>query len=595
MLITFALFNIYIVFATVKYAVIINTEMSNYENLIEKLNKLSKPAHFQMRIVLTTLNNNPPKVFWKHGSITYFHHDKSISNTLKLYLQAWTPIRDDEFLLFFPEDHVNISRKFLHEIRYNTSSITRKTVAVCWKKSLISHGQTIDGPTLISPSFWRLLGAYNDWQKKSDREKSIDSNNKVSFKESIESLMIRNCMFVGYVENSQRTFKSQNEFHEYYKNCTENKRDSFKGLSKPLKHACILDEFSKEPIPSDLKERYLHYEPQGSWLTQTHSLQVAVILSLLLDRVLILPPLVVPTNTTMTIPFETIFKIMIPPGTRIIPYFGLLKNYEITRQISLENIHMKLMKIKSTTVVDMALGTLSLHNTTVPLHSHMNDDVYLKNAFGDCGDAVLSFSHLASRTYSFFTQKDVFKITGTDDGLIYQTGLPLLVDSLNELMLKILPKETIFGIYSRGDQHLHRCGHLIKPYAEHGYAYYRSCVIDSLSILNAVKEKAKKFKIGNFNSVYIIHEVTDNDLIDKRAFPNPFRKNPNYLSIADLIHKIKTSSPVKIPYWMLVDLARVMEAKLAADAPFFLGNRFSHLSDLIIRNRVLPSAKLCDS
>jgi hypothetical protein len=254
----------------------------------------------------------------------------------------------------------------------------------------------------------------------------------------------------------------------------------------------------------------------------------------------------------------------------------------------------------------MTLGKLQLRNSIeIKLHAHMENDTYMSNSFSDCGDSILSFVHLTGRTYSVFRQFDKNKLLSYGeqdrprlfDPVNYNhIRLPALVDALDSVMRSSLPKDTIFAIYSRGDLHLYPCGHLIKPYAAHGYAYYRSCVMDDNSIVKAVRKSAKTFGIINTSNVYLIYDVNDNDIIQKRHHPDPFRKSlKGHFTLADIIEKIRVESLVKIPYWMLPDLARVMETILASEAPFYMGNRFSNRSDLIIRTRVnLPSARLCD-
>lgn len=76
----------------------------------------------------------------------------------------------------------------------------------------------------------------------------------------------------------------------------------------PPMQRCLLDEFS-DPIPprGSRPARFMYYEPTGSVASQVDTLQRVLILADLLNRTLIIPPLVNPANESATVPFVWVY------------------------------------------------------------------------------------------------------------------------------------------------------------------------------------------------------------------------------------------------------------------------------------------------
>lgn len=79
-------------------------------------------------------------------------------------------------------------------------------------------------------------------------------------------------------------------------------------LKAPPTQRCLLDEFSDPILPRGSRPaHFMYYEPTGSVASQVDTLQRVLILADLLNRTLIIPPLVNPANESESVPFAWVY------------------------------------------------------------------------------------------------------------------------------------------------------------------------------------------------------------------------------------------------------------------------------------------------
>ena len=363
---------------------------------------------------------------------------------------------------------------------------------------------------------------------------------------------------------------------------------------------CILDMVSYPVRAADKKAstRYLLYEPQLYISHQIGALENALAYAQILNRTLIVPPLVLPGQNE-EVPMDTILDLRLFDGVQADgPPWSLVKQWgKISSPDSIwvdRVVWFRPWNVPYLFSLPLQDHFLSNH-TIAPLRSVMlpvirGSDVDVARLFGGCQDEYLTFRSMLG---AFYAYQDPLV-----DGSFRNWTQSHLVPTwtLREFMAKLWAKQLKRPIgvvaFSRGKDPA-TCGVNQKDFLEvkGDLIAYRNCKATIPRTLEYLIEYAK----GRKEQLATIYLTIDPDLEDSGMLSEPiplvFSTIPVYSTarLREALGEEKAVRPQLQEY--IADVAAMLELEIAVEADLYLGNFYWDTSKRVIKKRRLVAGR----
>jgi hypothetical protein len=334
---------------------------------------------------------------------------------------------------------------------------------------------------------------------------------------------------------------------------------------------CMLDDVTF-PIFDDgwSGEKYLLFASQLSLGHQLNALQNAAAYAKVLNRTLVVPPLVAPKNVSLTIPASRIIELNVS-ASLFVPMITL-EEFAATHNGWIDRIvHLVPWSIRKSKMMNLMDDELLNRAGLIPasvavLHVFSGYQDQISRSFGGCHDRVLAFRHL-------FGSFDTF--TKPEDQASYRAWVHEVFSfSAHVQRLKNTIFETFGGplvcvVYSRGEVPTD-CGRDIsrthEKTEEMKVTMFRSCHASVDRTIEYVIEDSNTIGITP-KSIYVMAEMPIDTL--------KVQKLSTFI-MSDIMRQIDGIPELAdLPIEFRREIGMTLEGELCGKAAFFLGNKYS--------------------
>lgn len=367
---------------------------------------------------------------------------------------------------------------------------------------------------------------------------------------------------------------------------------------------CVLDNiaFPVEARMDASKEKYLLYEPQRSLGHQINALRNAVAFAKILNRTLIIPPLVGPNNASITVPIQGL--IGVPQDTEMIKTQSL-DDFVASHHGWIERIVQFVpWRQRTNEQLSMMRDDLLTQRGVIPahqviLHSFPTNEADIRGNFSACHDEVLAFRHLFGSFDRFTSDADHNAFSDWVKRTLHFT--PSVLNLMEHVAHRLIAKPLACVVYSRGDV-ARDCGRdvmrLKEPTMEQKLVAFRSCHPSIERTVQYAIEDATTLNIS-LSALYVMTDIPEsvslNDVpIQTQSLGTMLRKLPVYSQWHIMKELDFADGLFDLPLEIKLGIAELVEARLCEGADFFLGNVYSTISNRTMagRARGLPSNML---
>lgn len=349
------------------------------------------------------------------------------------------------------------------------------------------------------------------------------------------------------------------------------------GSSSPLH--CILDALS-DPLPKytgpiDRKRpMYLAYEPHGSWQDQIDTLQKAHVLAAQLNRTLIVPPFVNPSNVSETASMRRFFSWEAQWVRQVSHRSFPFEHFSIPRHVLFRTraVRYDLMYGLATPITDARQVKAGVQ---VMIPALWASDAELVETLGGCReDQILFLKNFNNAVQVLYDPVALDNL----QRLRTQWTLSRPLQKLLNHTQSTWPRPLICTIYSRGTGKV-PCGMDIVKDKENGLAYYRNCQAEPTKVIDYAVEAGRGLNM-TAGSVYLLREMPV-----KQTLPKTTAAGVRVLTSTDLVQQVVDHPSLGIPSGMAVHVAEMLERELCQEAALFVNNLYSPLGASIAAYR----------
>lgn len=583
--------------------------------------------------ISTKVANYLDQLDWPFGGI-YTHSWQEEAQDEAPYA-SWHPL-DHEFGIFFDTDlNVNIHRQLMTELlrlidtylvdgnvpRQN-SLVDTKLFGISLQKlkrtpittdSMLLNQKLFPGAMLFTPWSYKKFLHFAKWQKEQDG--ILNTTWKGDWRELVNNYLQSTASLILYpvrdslIDTSRYLDQLKSlpllytipiiDYNGIPRRVTEFEPISTNYIGFPLTKSskrCILDEIGNPILTaSPGRTRYMFYEPYGSVASQIAALQSALIFSNLLNRTLIIPPLLNPLNQSQWLPFGSVYAVD----------FDWLKIAAFeTFQFFAHPIHRTVLYRPQTWSSNQVrslptsgkLTDIIIKGPTILLPVLNYTDEQLVSQYSGCQDDILTFSHFEQVLPHItlpIAQENLHRLRV---GWQFRPQLRWYLERIGE---ERWPGPMACVMYSRGDEN-QQCGMAIStPFinsTQQALVEYRSCKASPLRTIEYAQEILEKtgWDVKGTASLYLMQD-TSLSPTEFNALPTSIFSGTTILTATNIAHKMHLERTLSIPKESTLFVARLIERELCLNAAFFINNRYSSLGNLLVSVREvrgLPNAYL---
>ncbi|PJF20059.1 hypothetical protein PSACC_00116 [Paramicrosporidium saccamoebae] len=339
----------------------------------------------------------------------------------------------------------------------------------------------------------------------------------------------------------------------------ERQRNDYPGIFAEPEPApkCILD-LDSDPIDNEsVRRRYLLYEPHGTPLMQLETLQKALLIAPMLNRTLIVPPLLDPRNPGQRIEYSDLF--VFNTTASMAPLSAFPSEHFVVRRQALMTI--KLLPYRGLVALPAPLFAehgVRAQTVVVPVITATDSEVVAN--FGACRDVVLAFRSMNFIVDTFSVPADLEALQTT------WTATAPFIRFLDQFKTD-LSAPIVCTIFSRGADN---CGADIRDDPSQKLLYYRSCHAGPGRLLDYTHDAARKAGIGS-DIIYMIMEAQSEESPD------------GVVTLHDLEVALGISGLV--PNGLVHGVASMLERMLCNNVQLFVNNHYSPVGRWIAKHR----------
>lgn len=369
---------------------------------------------------------------------------------------------------------------------------------------------------------------------------------------------------------------------------------------------CILDSLTFPLLEQTMEgveaqTRYLLYEPQGSLAHQMTALRNGIAYAKMLNRTLVVPPVVAPGNHSVQVALERIVDLqpeqlegrdgfipMVRLETFARSHHGWVER--ITQFVPWSQRKSQLMSEMRDDLLTQ-LGLVPAQQAILHAIPTLQNDILVN--FAECTDPVLSFRHL------FLGFTDFVDEGLRGDFAKWSEHSLRFAPPLNDLFARV--KRTIRAagpvacvVYSRGDMP-EECGNVVRRMLnatdQQRLVAFRSCQPSFERTLEYAIEDSTTLNI-TLSGLYAIVETAAPAEWKK---PKQGGRDLGVFTREDIRRLVQEAKGVgDLPPEIQGEIVEIAESDLCIEADFFLGNTYSTFSNRIASKRSpsLPSNKL---